>query len=230
MRWLSRLLPILLLIVLLVPTTAVLADDSGLDVGIVIVGDEPDVDIAVIGDNPNVTVGIAGDNPTVNVNGQDISQPTVIVKQTIHQSGDSSWTDFKRYIKQVMEPVNIFMGEAVYRIDLTSVGLAKLIAVVQGSNSSHTAMIEENRIALEENQSKLKRLEEVVKQGELLQAYELKAVRVDMQRQINSVEYQVRCMEWEYKTWLTYLGWFCLLSVFGLALALGLLSRKVRRM
>lgn len=232
MKWLGRLLPILLLVALLMSATAILADEGGesnndedsegggLDVGIVIVGDEPDVDIAIVGDDPDIALDVGGDNPAIYLDGRDINQPIVI---RIKSSSGISKTKLRDYVKQALAPVHIFIDEAAYRIDLTSEGLAKLITVVETTNSS-------NATSLEEIQGELDELEKVLEREKTSRECNLEVVRTDMQYQISSLRYQVDYLEYQQTVWLIWLSVSCAIAVFGLALALGLLLRKVNRL
>jgi len=85
--------------------------EEGLDVDIVIVGDEPDVDIDII-----------GDDSTVYVDGWDISTPNIVSVR--NSSSSDNWARTK--IKEVILPdiENIY-----YITSLTADGLAKLILV-----------------------------------------------------------------------------------------------------
>lgn len=88
-------------------TTLAAEPEDGLDVDIVIVGNEPDVDIDIV-----------GDDSTVYVNGWDITTPNIVH----NSSGPDKWARTK--IKEVILPG---MGELQQGLTITSEGLAKLI-------------------------------------------------------------------------------------------------------
>jgi len=121
MKWLGRLLPILLLVALLVPATAVLAEEGGLD-----------VDIVVIGDDADVGVDIHGDDAEVWINGQNLAEPTVI--RIVDRRGASKkWVS--KQLDQVIGPLYSWVDTLLPQVALTVDGLAKVIILAQSTES-----------------------------------------------------------------------------------------------
>ena len=126
MKWLRIILPILLIVGMLLCINSVAyaadpPDDGGLDVDIVIVGDDADVEL-----------GIDGDNPDVYLNGQNINEPTVI-RHTSTRTVDKN-------ARQLISELDALLGEYGGGLNLTANGLAKVIIQVQGQDSALSAM------------------------------------------------------------------------------------------
>jgi len=135
MRYLGLMLAILLLIVTLLGVSSpVHADDedgdSGLDVDIVVVGDDADVDVDLYGNDNTANVNFHSENPSVYINGQNINEPTVIVRS----SGPSKGWIMKR-IDQAVSSLYDWAGETGQVLSLTMDGLAKVILTVEEQDS-----------------------------------------------------------------------------------------------
>lgn len=150
-----RLLLIIPLLATIFLCPLVASAEDGLDVDIVVTGDEPDVDVDVLGDDADVNVNVDGDNPSVNINGQDIDQPTVIHSTTVIDSSSGccglSYSDVCRTIDKRLKPLYAWMKDRDGAIGLTMDGLAKVIITI-GDVSSNPGTIGD---ALEEQSSRL---------------------------------------------------------------------------
>lgn len=105
-------------------------EDSGLDVDIVIVGDNADVEVDVIGEDSEVTVNTTGTE--IWINGQNINEPTVIIRK-----GDSGTSKgwIRKRINQAVGPLYSWFDDAGAVISLTADGLAKVILTIQDQDS-----------------------------------------------------------------------------------------------
>lgn len=185
MRYLGLMLAILLLIVtLLGVSSSVHADDgdedSGLDVDIVVVGDDADVEVDVIGDDSEVTVNTTGTE--IWINGQNLNEPTVI-RQGGNGGASKGWV--RKRIDQAVGSLYSWAGDAQSRISLTADGLAKVIMTIgdQDTQLDETsteigelyAELEAQTAQLNAHEDRLTSLDEKVKtldaQDAIIQAY-----------------------------------------------------------
>lgn len=125
MKWLRRLLPVFLAIVLLLSIGSVVyADDKE---------DGLNVDIAILGDSPDVEVDIYGDDAEVWINGRNLNEPTVIIQNSGSRGTSKGWI-LKR-IDQAVGSLYTWAGETKYMLGLTMDGLAKVIITVEAQDS-----------------------------------------------------------------------------------------------
>jgi len=126
MKWLRIILPIFPLVGMLfcISSVAYAADppDPGLD-----------VDIVVVGDNPDVGVDIYGDNAEVWINGQNLNNPTAVYNVIGGGGFDSGWVN--RRISDSLAPLESWAEFQTAGLDLTMDGLAKVILLVQEHSS-----------------------------------------------------------------------------------------------
>lgn len=133
MKWLRIIFAAFLLVGMLLGVSSVAyADDPpdgdpGLNVDIVVVGDNPEVNMDVLGNNSEVTVNTSGTE--VWINGQNLNEPTAVYNTT--RTGASNM-GVRRIVKYVMFP---YMEETWARLNLTADGLAKVIKLAQSSES-----------------------------------------------------------------------------------------------
>ena len=155
MKWFRLMLPIFLIVGMLLCPIVAYADDgeeSGLDVDITVVGDNPDVTVDVLGENAEVTVNTTGTE--VWINDQNLNEPTVIYQGGGGVSG--SWVKSK--INQIVEPLYSFAGEAQAKISLVADGLAKVILLAQDNESeleTQTSLVDthDNRLTSLESET-----------------------------------------------------------------------------
>ena len=126
MKWLRIILPIFLSVgmILCIGSVAYAADppDPGLD-----------VDIVVVGDNPDVGVDIYGDNAEVWINGQNLNNPTAVYNVIGGGGFDNGWVNQR--ISDSLAPLESWAEGQAAELNLTMDGLAKLILLVQEHSS-----------------------------------------------------------------------------------------------
>jgi hypothetical protein len=179
-------------------------DDNGLDVDIVVIGDEPDVSVGVEGDNPDVDIGIGGDNPEVWINGINIQDP-ISVCTVVVQGATNGWVLAR--INETVAPIEAWISDAEGLIGLTADGLAKVILLAQ-TNEAQIKLHEDSLGDLGEMIERLKANE--------AQDYERLTQRLDAVEE----HYQ--------KVFLIVVGAFAL-AVIGLSVALGVLWSKASK-
>lgn len=132
MKWIRLLLPVILVVSILLSAGVVYADDeeSGLDVDITVIGNDADVEVDLYGDDNTANVTFHSENPTVLINGQDINEPTVIVRS----SGPSKGWIMKR-IDQAVSSLYDWANETGQVLTMTMDGLAKVILTVEDQDS-----------------------------------------------------------------------------------------------
>ena len=126
MKWLRIILPIFFSVGLILCIGSVAYADPGVDVDIVIVGDDPDVGVDIYGDNAEVWI-----------NGQSLNEPTAVYNIQGGNSGfDSGWGAWvNRRISDSLAPLQFWAEGQTAGLNLTAEGLAKLILLVQEHSS-----------------------------------------------------------------------------------------------
>jgi len=99
-----------------------------------------DVDIVVAGDNPNVDLDIFGDNPQVWINGHNLNDPVAVY--TIRGGGgvDIGWVNQR--IGEELAPFQSWVSEYGDTVELTVEGLARVILLVQEHSSEISTLAE----------------------------------------------------------------------------------------
>ena len=133
MKWLRIIFAAFLLVGMLLGVSSVAYadpgdEDPGIEVDIVVVGDNPKVGVDVTGQNSEVTVNTTGTE--VWINGQNLNEPTAVYNSSSNSSASSMGV--RRLVKDVMFP---YMSETWARLNLTADGLAKVILLAQYNES-----------------------------------------------------------------------------------------------
>jgi len=196
--------------------------DEGLDVDIVIVGDEPDVDIDIV-----------GDDSTVYVDGWDISTPNIVSVR--NSSSSDNWARTK--IKEVILPdiENIY-----YITSLTANGLAKLILVNGAQVESFKndfAELNTGLVELEEYSARLAMQAQLLRNQDARLSQRLdaqQAVLEGLQTQVeanhiatmNYLEYRIELLKYNYS--LVLWGLLGLIIVLALAFSISFVALRHR--
>ena len=126
MKWFRIIFAAFLLVAMLLGVSSVAYADPGDDPGL-------DVDIVVVGDNPNVDMGIYGDNPQVWINGHNLNDPFVVYN-ALGAGADMVWVN-QRIDEELASFLQSWISEYGDTVDLTVEGLARVISLVQEHSS-----------------------------------------------------------------------------------------------
>ncbi len=230
MKWLRILLPIFLILGMLLCAGVAYADDgdegdneeeSGLNVDVTVIGDNPDVNIDIIGEDAEVTVNTTGTD--IYLNGQNINEPTVIHKDNGVSGG---WV--KKRINQAVGPIYSWAEETGARLSLTMDGLAKIIMAVKDQDSQlgeTSAEVDELYTGLDDLYTRLEGIDGDVAALEGEHDALVDEVRANHQ----ALLFEMELMEWEYNRNLVIMAGAFLLVVMGLGIGFGVSIYQLRK-